>query len=77
LSLADIHLSNIIHFYSTLPWGKMALERFQQYESLWKVNETVEKVPAIAEWRQSELYKDLEKKSFEFYAIFGVPDEEP
>ncbi|KAF9133443.1 Glutathione S-transferase S1 [Mortierella sp. 14UC] len=77
LSLADIHLSNIIHFFSTIPWGKMALERFQQYESLWKVNETVEKVPGIAEWRQTELYKGLVEKTIDFYSGNGVPDEEP
>ncbi|KAF9908498.1 hypothetical protein EC991_009762 [Linnemannia zychae] len=77
LSLADIHLSNIIHFYTTVPWGKMALERLKQYESLWKVNETVEKVPAIAEWRQTKLYKSLVENTINFYLNFAVPDEEP
>ncbi|KAG0378496.1 MAG: hypothetical protein J3R72DRAFT_430068 [Linnemannia gamsii] len=77
LSLADIHLSNIIHFFSTIPWSKMALDIFQQYESLWKVNETVGKVPAIAEWRQTDLYKELVETSLKFYVLHGVPEDKP
>jgi len=45
----------------------MALDRFKQYESLWKVKETVEKVPEIVEWRQSATFKSLEEASIGFY----------
>jgi starvation-inducible outer membrane lipoprotein len=55
----------------------MALDRFQQYTSLWKVKETVEKVPAIAEWRQSEIFKRHEKASIEWYANNAVPEDKP
>ncbi|KAG0280608.1 Glutathione S-transferase S1 [Linnemannia exigua] len=78
LSLADIHLSNIIHFFTTVQWGKMALDCFQQYESLWKVEETVKKVPAIAEWRQTDLYKGLVEKSIVFYTVYhAIPEDKP
>ncbi|KAG0296129.1 Glutathione S-transferase S1 [Linnemannia gamsii] len=77
LSLADIHLSNIIHFFSTVTWGKMALDRFQQYESLWKVKENVDKVPAIAEWRQSSIFKGHEEASIAWYANNAIPEDEP
>ncbi|KAF9156000.1 Glutathione S-transferase S1 [Linnemannia schmuckeri] len=78
LSLADIHLSNVIHFLASLPWGKMALDRFQQYESLWKVKENVEKIPAIAEWRNSAIFKGLEERSIDWYSNHhAVPEDQP
>ncbi|KAF9549900.1 Glutathione S-transferase S1 [Mortierella hygrophila] len=77
LSLADIHLSNVIHFFSMASWGKMALDRFKQYESLWKVKETVEKVPEIAEWRQSALFKGLEECTVRFYTAMTDPEDQP
>lgn len=58
----------MIHYFSTMPWGEMALDRIKQYKSLWKVKETVEKVPEIAEWRQSATFKGLEQNSIGFYA---------
>lgn len=54
----------------------MALDRFQQYESLWKVKETVEKVPAIAEWRQSKIFKSHEEASIAWYAKNAFPEDE-
>ncbi|OAQ34877.1 hypothetical protein K457DRAFT_151993 [Linnemannia elongata AG-77] len=76
LSLADIHLSNVIHFFATVPLGKMALDRFKQYESLWKVKETVEKVPEIAEWRQSATFKGLEEATLGFYVNMAGPEDQ-
>ncbi|KAF9092862.1 hypothetical protein BGX29_010256 [Mortierella sp. GBA35] len=42
-----------------------------------KVKETVEKVPEIAEWRRSEMFKELEQGSFDWYSKHAVPEEEP
>ncbi|KAF9933499.1 Glutathione S-transferase S1 [Linnemannia zychae] len=74
LSLADIHLSNVIHYLSTIPWGDMALDLIKRYKLIWKVKENVEKCPEIAEWRETELFKRLEKNSIELYLSVKVPD---
>ncbi|KAG0199000.1 hypothetical protein BGX33_011947 [Mortierella sp. NVP41] len=49
----------------------------KKYTSIWKVKETVEKVPEIAEWRRSEMFKELEQGSFDWYSKHAVPEEEP
>jgi hypothetical protein len=67
LSLADLHLANIIHFYGTVPWAKMALEEFKKYEAVWKVKETVERVTELDEWHASDEFKRYEKGSLDYY----------
>ena len=67
LSLADLHLANIIHFYSTVPWAKMALDEFQKYEAVWKVKETVDRVTELDGWRTSDEFKQYEKESHDYY----------
>jgi len=76
MSLADLHLSNVIHYYSTLPWGKMALEKFRASESIWKVKEKVDNHPGLAAWRSSEEFKKYEEGSFKWYLRCTVPGEE-
>ena len=66
----------MIHFFSTVPWGEMALDRFKQYKLIWKVKETVEKVPEIAEWRQSATFKGLEEATIEFYSKMAAPEDQ-
>ncbi|KAF9413569.1 hypothetical protein BGZ76_005014 [Entomortierella beljakovae] len=75
-SLADIHLSNIIHFYGTLPWGNMALDIIKDYESVWKVKETFEKLHEIVEWRSTQEFKALEYGSTLYYKRSDVPNED-
>ncbi|KAF9360452.1 Glutathione S-transferase S1 [Mortierella sp. AD094] len=77
LSLADLHLSNVIHFYETLPWANMALDEFKKYEAVWKVKETVDKVPEVIAWRATDKFKEYEKGSVRWYNRLVVPGEEP
>ncbi|KAG0060862.1 hypothetical protein BGZ89_011914 [Linnemannia elongata] len=67
LSLADLHLANIIHFYGTVPWAKMALDEFRKYEAVWKVKETVDRVAELDGWRASDEFKRYEKGSYDYY----------
>ncbi|OAQ29337.1 hypothetical protein K457DRAFT_137848 [Linnemannia elongata AG-77] len=76
LSLADLHLNNIIHFYSTVPWAKMALDEFKKYEAVWKVKETVDRVTELYEWRASKEFKGYEKGSHDHYAQCAVPEDD-
>ncbi|KAG0036925.1 Glutathione S-transferase S1 [Podila clonocystis] len=75
LSLADIQLSNIIHYLQTLPFAKLALPLIRASAPIWKVHETVRQQPQIAAWRASEAYKRIEEGSFEWYAHTAVPGE--
>ncbi|GJJ74855.1 hypothetical protein EMPS_07213 [Entomortierella parvispora] len=72
LSLADIHLANVIDHFATLPSGKEILALFQKSE-LWKVKENVEKNPDIAVWRASEEFKQCFDGSVKIYSITAVP----
>ncbi|KAK3839342.1 MAG: hypothetical protein JOS17DRAFT_728831 [Linnemannia elongata] len=67
LSLADLHLANIIHFFGTVPWAKMALDEFQKYEAVWKVKESVDRVTELDNWRASDEFKRYEKGSHDYY----------
>ncbi|KAF9083626.1 Glutathione S-transferase S1 [Mortierella sp. AM989] len=77
LSLADIHLSNIVHFYETMPWGHMVIDAFKDFGAVWKVKETVDKVPEIAAWRATKEFNVYEKGSLVWYKRLVVPGEEP
>ncbi|KAF9919270.1 Glutathione S-transferase S1 [Lobosporangium transversale] len=76
LSLADLHLANIIHFYTTLPWGQMAIDVFKNYEAVWKVKETVDKVEELKAWYSSDKFKHYEQGSIKWYERLVVPGEE-
>ncbi|KAF9424463.1 Glutathione S-transferase S1 [Entomortierella beljakovae] len=75
LSLADLHLSNIIHFFGTMPWGKMAVDAFKSYEAVWKVKEMVDKVPEVAAWRATKEFKEYEANSIEWYKDCAVSED--
>ncbi|KAF9556639.1 hypothetical protein EC968_008104 [Mortierella alpina] len=77
LSLADIHLWNIVHFYSTVPWAKLALDEFKKYKAVWKVKETVDHVTELDNWRTSEEFKRYEKGSVDHYAKYcSIPEDD-
>ncbi|KAF9930911.1 hypothetical protein FBU30_011109 [Linnemannia zychae] len=67
LSLADIHLWNIVHFYSTVPWAQRALDEFKKYKAIWKVKETVDQVKELHSWHESDGFKRYEKGSIDYY----------
>ncbi|KAG0063179.1 Glutathione S-transferase S1 [Podila epicladia] len=75
LSLADIQLSNVIHYLQTLPFAKLALPLIRASAPIWKVHESVRQQPEIATWRASEAYQRIEEGSFEWYAHTAVPGE--
>ncbi|KAG0213856.1 hypothetical protein BGX33_002614 [Mortierella sp. NVP41] len=75
LSLADLHLANIIHFYGTVPWAKKALAEFKKYEAIWKVKETVDRVKELEAWRASDEFKKYENSSIEYYTKCIVPED--
>jgi hypothetical protein len=75
LSLADIHLANIIYYFSHLPSGKETTALFQKSE-LWKVKEKVEKNAEIAAWRATEECKKLAATSVIVYANSAPPKDE-
>ncbi|KAF9360494.1 hypothetical protein BGX34_007746 [Mortierella sp. NVP85] len=74
LSLADIHLANVMDHFSHLPSGD-AITALLQKSELWKVKETVEKNPDIAAWRGSIESKMLVNGSLACYAQTAVPEE--
>ncbi|KAG0302310.1 Glutathione S-transferase S1 [Dissophora globulifera] len=75
LSLADLHLANVIHYIQTLPWGKMAEKAFRACPSVWKVKENVDKVASLIPWRESDEFKLYEKNSIEWYSSLAVPED--
>ncbi|KAF9907212.1 hypothetical protein EC991_011202 [Linnemannia zychae] len=78
LSLADLHLANIIHFYGTVPWAKAALDEFKKYEAIWKVKETVDQVSELDAWRASDEFKRFEDSSISYYTEnCTVPEDAP
>ncbi|ORZ28813.1 hypothetical protein BCR41DRAFT_344113 [Lobosporangium transversale] len=74
LSLADIHLANVIDHFSHLPAGKEINALFQRSDALWKVKEIVEQNPEIAAWRATEECKMLQNRSIACYAQTAVPE---
>ncbi|KAG0261484.1 hypothetical protein BG011_001011 [Mortierella polycephala] len=75
LSLADIHLWNVVHFFKTVPWGSMVLDAFAEYEAVWNVKENVEQLPELETWRSSALFGKYEENSRAWYAKRGVPED--
>ncbi|KAF8936822.1 hypothetical protein BGZ58_003708 [Dissophora ornata] len=76
LSLADIHLANLIHYFQAFPWGKMAEDAFRKCESVWRVKENVDRVPSLAAWRATEEFKMYEKNSVTWYSRLAVPGDD-
>lgn len=76
MTLADIHLWNIVHFFGTVPWGQKAIDEFKKHSSVWKVKETVDGLPQLAKWRTSEEFKATERSSIEDYADTGLDGED-
>ena len=59
-----------------MPWGQKAIDLFKEHRLVWKVWETVEGLPQLADWRGSEEFKMCEKRSIENYAEFGLDGED-
>lgn len=76
MTLADIHLWNIVHFFGTVPWGQMAIDEFKRHSLVWKVKETVDSLPQLAKWRASEEFKATERNSVEDYCDTGLDGED-
>lgn len=74
LSLADIHLANVVHLFQTMPFGKRIDDVFSKSEPICKVVATVLANPEIAAWRNSDEFKRLEKCSHKWYAPFTIAD---
>ncbi|KAF9289216.1 hypothetical protein BGZ68_009815 [Mortierella alpina] len=75
LSLADIHLANIIDHFSQLPQGPIIIPEFQKCEAIWKVKEAVDSQPDIAAWRASDECKAFVEGSIKHYMSTAVPEE--
>ncbi|KAF8937348.1 hypothetical protein EDD21DRAFT_423606 [Dissophora ornata] len=75
LSLADIHLANVIDHFSHLPSGKAITAEFQKSKTLWKVKEVVEQNAEISAWRATDECKALASGSVAVYARTAVPEE--
>ncbi|KAG0306725.1 hypothetical protein BGZ98_001829 [Dissophora globulifera] len=74
LSLADIHLANVMDHFSHLPSGAAITAEFMKSKELWKVKETVEQNAEIAAWRATEEYKVLAYGSVACYAQTAVEE---
>ncbi|KAF9307550.1 Glutathione S-transferase S1 [Linnemannia elongata] len=73
LSLADIHLVNVMDHFSQLPNGERFTALFTKSELLTKVRRNVESNPQIAAWRKSEEWEGFRKGSVEVYTITRPP----
>ncbi|KAF8942292.1 Glutathione S-transferase S1 [Haplosporangium gracile] len=73
LSLADIHLVNVMDHFSQLPNGERFTAKFARSELLTKVRQNVESNPQIAAWRASEEWEKFRKGSIETYAVTRPP----
>ncbi|KAF9361804.1 hypothetical protein BGX26_011799 [Mortierella sp. AD094] len=75
LSLADIHLANVMDHFSHLPTGVTIMAEFEKSEELMKVKKAVEQNPDIVAWRATEECKALVQGSIACYAQTAVPKE--
>ncbi|KAK3834666.1 MAG: hypothetical protein JOS17DRAFT_737390 [Linnemannia elongata] len=76
LSLADIHLANVIDHFAYLPVAHFIMPSFEKSELISKVRANVERHPLIAAWRASEEWESLRQKSFVFYKLSALPAED-
>ncbi|KAF9899571.1 Glutathione S-transferase S1 [Linnemannia zychae] len=73
LSLADIHLVNVMDHFSQLPNGERFTAQFAKSELLTKVRQQVERNPEIAAWRASEEWKKFDEGSVRNYEVTRPP----
>ncbi|KAF9426641.1 hypothetical protein BGZ94_006233 [Podila epigama] len=73
LTLADIHMANIIDHFATLPSGEATSALFKKNTPLWRVKEEVEKNAEIRTWRESEDYQTFLKDSVIAYSRTAPP----
>ncbi|KAF9933087.1 Glutathione S-transferase S1 [Linnemannia zychae] len=76
LSLADIHLVNVMDHFSHLPFGERFTAQFAKSELLSKVREKVEGNPEIAAWRASDDWKKYVQGSIELYSVTRPKDDD-
>ncbi|KAF8942294.1 Glutathione S-transferase S1 [Haplosporangium gracile] len=76
LSLADIHLANVVDHFSHLPIAHLIIPSFEKSELISKVRANVEKHPLIAAWRASEEWESLRQGSFVCYKKSALPAED-
>lgn len=76
MSLADIHLANVMDHFSHLPAGKTITAMFKNSALLWKVKNEVEKNSEIAAWRKTDEWKQFDKYSVEVYSVTAPPADE-
>ncbi|KAF8945892.1 hypothetical protein BGZ47_001780 [Haplosporangium gracile] len=76
VSLADIHIWNIVHFFGTVPWGQKVIDEFKRHSLVWKVKETVDGISQLAKWRASEEFKATERHSIADYSDTGLDGED-
>ncbi|KAG0291252.1 hypothetical protein BGZ97_005950, partial [Linnemannia gamsii] len=73
LSLADIHLVNLMDHFLTLPVGEDLMAQFKKSELIMKVRERVEANPEIAAWKASAEWKRFNQGSIDMYADSAPP----
>ncbi|KAG0292573.1 Glutathione S-transferase S1 [Linnemannia gamsii] len=73
LSLADIHLVNVMDHFTQLPNGERFTVQFEKSELLTKVRQNVEKNIDIAAWRASKEWERFHQGSIETYAVTRPP----
>ncbi|KAF9088156.1 hypothetical protein BGX29_004461 [Mortierella sp. GBA35] len=76
LSLADIHLANVIEHFSHLPVANVIMPEFEKSELITKVRENVKKNPEIAAWRANPEYESLRQGSFVCYAKTAIKEDD-
>ncbi|KAK3844608.1 MAG: hypothetical protein J3R72DRAFT_473227 [Linnemannia gamsii] len=76
LSLADIHLANVIDHFSHLTVGHLIMPEFEKSELISKVRANVENHPAIAAWRATPEWESLRQGSFVCYKKAALPEED-
>ncbi|KAK3821400.1 MAG: hypothetical protein J3Q66DRAFT_367109 [Benniella sp.] len=67
LTVADIKTANLIDHFAMQPAGPELIEIIQKAPVLWKVKETVDNHPKMAEYRNSTAYKELTERTIAFY----------
>ncbi|KAF9285628.1 Glutathione S-transferase S1 [Mortierella antarctica] len=76
ISLADIHLSNIMDHFSYLPSGDVMTALFDKSELLGKVKAKVDNHPEIAAWRASTAWNALARATVNAYECTAPPSED-
>ncbi|KAG0250220.1 Glutathione S-transferase S1 [Actinomortierella ambigua] len=69
LTLAEIHVANIIDHFSHQPPGKKTLALIPKDSLIWKAKAHVEAQPEIKAWRQSEEYQSCIQSSNTLYKV--------